>query len=128
MLAELYTPFLAPVVRISLENAKAIKYFSNVYNTMNISFFNELYLIAQKRGLGHEITSQTILESSLGIRISEYCAKGEYSFGDPCLPKDLTASTSFLKKQGPKSHLLETVAAVNQEIKRLQSKLERTKT
>ena len=80
MLAELYASFPAAVVRTSIENAEAIKCFSNVYNAMKVSFFNELYLVAQKRGLDHEIISQAMLESSLGIRIPEYYTKGGYPF------------------------------------------------
>ena len=121
MLAELYAPFKAPIIRTSLENAEAIKCFSNVYNAMKVSFFNELYIVAQEFGLDHEVISQTILKSSLGIRVPEYYTKGGYPFGGACLPKDLTACASFLKEQGLNSHLLEAVAEINEEMKRRQS-------
>ncbi len=118
MLAELYAPFPAPLVRTSLENAEAIKCFSNVYNAMKVSFFNQLYLITQKCGLDHEAISQTMLKSSLGIRIPEYYTKGGYPFDGGCLTKDLAASLSFVKEQGISPHLLEAVTEINEEMKR----------
>ncbi len=105
-----------------LENAEAIKCFSNVYNTMKISFFNELYLIAQKCGLDYEVISQTTLKSSLGIRIPEYYTKGGYPFNGGCLPKDLAALISFVKERGLDPHLFEAVVETNKEMKRRESK------
>jgi UDPglucose 6-dehydrogenase len=126
ILTELYVPFPAPIVRTSLENAEAIKCFSNVYNAMKISFFNQLYLIAQKCGLDHEVISQTMLKSSLGIRISEYYTKGGYPFGGTCLTKDLAASLSFVKAQGLNPRLLETVVEINEEMMRRRGSSERS--
>jgi nucleotide sugar dehydrogenase len=120
MLAELYAPFPAPRFRTSLENAEAIKCFSNVYNALKVSFFNEVYLIAQKCGLDHEAISQAMLKSSLGICIPEYYTKGGFPFGGGCLPKDLAASTSFVNEWGLNTHLFEAVAEINEEMKKLE--------
>ena len=116
VLSGLYAPFSAPQFRTSLENAEAIKCLSNVYNAMKVSFFNEVYLIAQKCGLDHEAISQAMLKASLGIRIPEYYTKGGYPFDGDCLPKDLAASISFAKELGLVPHLFEAVAKVNEEI------------
>ena len=88
---------------------------------MKVSFFNLLYLLAQKRDLDHEIISQTMHKASLGVRIPEYYTKGGYPFGGHCLPKDLTASTSYLKDEGLNAHLLEAVAELNEEIREKQN-------
>lgn len=120
MLAELYAPFPAPCFRTSLENAEAVKCFSNVYNAMKVSFFNEVYLIAQKCGLDHEAISQAMLKSSLGIRIPEYYTKGGFPFGGGCLPKDLAASTSFVNGLGLNTHFFDAVAEINEEMKKLE--------
>jgi len=121
MLAELYAPFSAPQFKTSLENAEAIKCFSNVYNAMKVSFFNQIYLIAQKCGLDHEAISQAMLRSSLGIRIPEYYTKGGFPFGGDCLPKDLSASTSFVNELGLNTHLFNAVADINEEMKKLEA-------
>ena len=119
MLAELCAPFPAPQFRTSLENAEAIKCFSNVYNATKVSFFNQLFLIAQKCGLDHEAISQAMLKSSLGIRIPKYYTKGGFPFGGGCLPKDLAASISFVKELGLNTHLFDAVAEINEEMRKL---------
>lgn len=121
VLAELYAPFSAPQFRSSLENAEAIKCFSNVYNAMKVSFFNEVYLIAQKCALDHEAISQAMLKSSLGVRIPEYYTKGGFPFGGACLPKDLAAVISFVTEQGLNPRLFEAVAEINEEMEKLQA-------
>jgi len=119
-LSELYAGFSAPQFRTSLENAEAIKCFSNVYNAMKVSFFNKVYLIGQKCGLDHQAISQAMAKSSLGVRIPDYYTKGGFSFGGACLPKDLTACISFVKEQGLDPCLFEAVAEINEEMKELE--------
>lgn len=121
MIAKLYASFPAPQFRTLLENAEAIKCFSNVYNAMKVSFFNELYLLAQKCGLDHEEISQAMLNSCLGIRIPEYYTKGGFPFGGSCLSKDLAASISFVKDLGLKPYLFKAVAEINKEMERRQN-------
>jgi UDPglucose 6-dehydrogenase len=121
MLAQLYAPLRSPQVRTTLENAEAIKCFSNVYNAMKISFFNELYLIAERCGLDHEVISQALPKSTTAIRLPEYGNRGGYPYGGKCLPKDLAAFIAFVNEQGLDSHLFEVVAEINEEMKRLEA-------
>jgi len=121
MLAQLYAPFRSPKVRTTLENAEAIKCFSNAYNAMKISFFNKLYLIAERCGLDHEVISQALPKSTTAIRLPEYGIRGGYPYGGKCLPKDLAAFISFVNEQGLDSHLFEVVAEINEEMKRLEA-------
>jgi UDPglucose 6-dehydrogenase len=121
MLARLYAPFRSPQVRTTLENAEAIKCFSNAYNAMKISFFNKLYLMAERCGLDHEVISQALPKSTTAIRLPEYGIRGGYPYGGKCLPKDLAAFISFVNEQGLDSHLFEVVAEINEEMKRLEA-------
>ena len=121
MLAQLYAPFRSPKVRTTLENAEAIKCLSNAYNAMKISFFNKLYLIAERCGLDHEVISQALPKSTTAIRLPEYGIRGGYPYGGKCLPKDLAAFISFVNEQGLDSHLFEVVAEINEEMKRLEA-------
>jgi len=121
MLAQLYAPFRSPRVRTTTENAEAIKCFSNAYNAMKISFFNKLYLIAERCGLDHEVISQALPKSTTAIRLLDYGIKGGYPFGGKCLPKDLAAFITFVNEQGLSSHLFEAVAQINEEMGRLKA-------
>jgi UDPglucose 6-dehydrogenase len=119
LLAELSAPFGAPQLRTTPENAEAIKCFSNAFNALKISFFNELYLIAASCGLDHETISEALPVSATAIRIPGYGIEGGYPFGGKCLPKDLAAVISFAEGQGLNPVLFEAVASVNEQMKRL---------
>lgn len=116
-LAELYKPFESPHVRTTLENAEAIKCFSNAYNSMKISFFNMLFLVAQRSNLNHEVIEQTLVKASLGIRLPSYYTSGGRPFSGGCLPKDLAALVAFVKEQRVDPKLLEAVADINETMK-----------
>lgn len=121
IMRQLYMPFKASLLVTTLENAEAIKFFSNIYNTTKISFFNQMYIIAERLGLDHEVISQALIKSSLGVHIPEYYTKGGYPFGGKCLPKDLTAFITFLEEQGFNPKLFQEVAEINEEMKRLKA-------
>jgi UDPglucose 6-dehydrogenase len=120
IMKQVYAPFKVPLVSTTPENAEAIKIFTNVYNATKVSFFNDMYLIAQKLGLDHKVISQTLTKSSLGVRIPEYYTKGGYPFGGVCLPKDLAALITFLKEQRLDPGFFEEVSRINEEMKKLE--------
>jgi UDPglucose 6-dehydrogenase len=119
IMKQLYAPFKAPLLITTTGNAEAIKFFSNVYNVTKVSFFNEMYLIAKRLGLDHEVISQALTKSSLGVRIPEYYTKGGYPFAGHCLPKDLAAFITFLKELGFDPVFYKEVVKINEEMKRL---------
>ena len=117
LIKQIYAPFKVPMLATTLENAEAIKIFSNVYNSSKVSFFNDMYLIAEKLGLDHKVISEALTKASFGVRIPEYYTKGGYPFDGPCLPKDLAAFITFLKQQGLDPGFYEEVSKINEEMK-----------
>ena len=117
IMKRLYAPFNAPLLVTTIENAEAIKIFSNVYNTTKISFFNELYIIAERLGLDQEIISQALTKSSLGVRIPEYYTHGGRPFYGKCLPKDLAAFIILLTEQELNPGFFEEVNKINETMK-----------
>jgi len=113
ILSQMYSFSTAPIVRTNIETAEAIKCFSNTYNAMKISFFNQMYLLAGECGLDHEVISSVLQHSALGIRVPSYGTKGGWPFGGACLPKDLAALTTFFRDMGMDSRLFEAVAEIN---------------
>lgn len=117
-LSELYRPFKIQELRTTIENAEAIKCFSNAYNSMKVSFFNLLFLVAERKGLSHEDIEQGLIKASLGIRLPSYYTSGGRPYGGSCLPKDLRALITFVEEQGIDPELLEAVEKINEVMKK----------
>ena len=113
LLQKLYENFNTKIIRTSLDNAEAIKYASNLFLATKISFFNEIYLICQRLGLNAKIVSEAV---ALDPRIGKYGVWGGKPFRGKCLPKDLVAFTSFVKKHNINPKLLDAVSHVNEEM------------
>lgn len=108
----------APSIIVPIEEAIAIKLFSNAYLAMRISFFNELDSFAQDRHLDTESIIQGVC---LDPRIGNWYNRPSYGFKGYCLPKD-TASLSHSFSNTPHP-LIQSILVSNQE--RIQHSLKR---
>ncbi len=118
ILESIYEPFKAPIARTSFENAEAIKCFSNAYSSMKVSFFNLLFLVSREAGLDHKVIERAMTRSSTGLRLRSYYTSGGRPFGGACFPKDLAALTQFVKSLNISPAMLESVAEINEILKK----------
>ncbi|NBV83061.1 UDP-glucose/GDP-mannose dehydrogenase family protein [bacterium] len=110
----LYHSYVAreiPFVEVALEAAEHIKYASNAFLAVKISFINELALLCEK-------TDTDVLEVARGMGLDSrigpsFLAPGP-GFGGSCFPKDIRALSAVGKKNGVELKLLTAVETVNQ--------------
>jgi GDP-mannose 6-dehydrogenase len=89
-LRALYADVQAPVVLLRPAEALMVKYASNCYHALKVSFANEIATIC--RHVGAE--PQTVLEvfcQDTTLNISDRYLQPGFAFGGSCLPKDLRA-------------------------------------
>jgi len=115
ILKNIYTSFDAPIVSVSRESAEMIKYASNSFLALKISYINEVANLCEAVGAN-------ILEVSQGMkhdpRIGSSFLNAGIGFGGSCLPKDSLAFCTVAKQMGRPLHTLEAAIAVNSQQKR----------
>ncbi len=77
-----------PVVVTSLENAEMIKYCSNAFLAMKVSYINSIARLCEKTGTDVEKVAYGM---SLDPRIGSSFLKSGIGYGGACLPKDASA-------------------------------------
>ena len=124
VVARLYSAFSCPVVRTSPTNAELIKYASNSFLALLVSFSNELAALCERvPGTDIEIVMDALhLDRRLtpfvdGRRIStpilSFLRAGS-GFGGSCLPKDVTALRAFARSMGIDTPLLDATMEINE--------------
>lgn len=105
------TPFLFT----NLETAELIKYASNAFLAVKISFINEIALLAEKVGAN---TQEIARSMGMDGRISPkflHCGPG---YGGSCFPKDTKAIVSIGKKYGEDMYVIQAAIDANEKQKR----------
>jgi nucleotide sugar dehydrogenase len=118
ILVEIYERLTKNIIVTSFEAAELIKYASNCFLSLKISFFNEIGLICQHLGIDHKVVS---LGVSLDKRIGRYGTEFGRPFDGMCLPKDTQALASFIKQNRIEPDLLEIALNINKKIEDLTS-------
>jgi UDPglucose 6-dehydrogenase len=96
--------------------AELIKCAHNLYNAAKISFWNEIWLVAQRLGLDHDTVSSTVARSAEGSFNPSYGIRGGAPYGGVCLPKDTNGFLGFAEEVGIEMPLLDAVVRVNDKL------------
>lgn len=104
-----------PFVFTNIETAEMIKYASNAFLAVKISFINEISLLAEKVGANTQEIAKAMGKDG---RISPkflHCGPG---YGGSCFPKDTKAIVDIAKKYGEDMYVIKAAIDANEKQKR----------
>jgi len=101
--------------------AEFIKAAHNIFNATKISFWNEMWLVAQEIGLDLDPIAATVAKSAEGSINPQYGIRGGAPYGGVCLPKDTCGFLGYADTVGVDMPLLRAVVAVNEHLEKVVS-------
>jgi UDPglucose 6-dehydrogenase len=117
VMAEVYKPLYLrdfPIVYTDPESAELIKYASNGFLALKISFINEIAALCENVGANvKEVANGMGLDGRIGRKFL-HAGPG---YGGSCFPKDTLALATIGKECGVAQEIVETVIAVNNKTK-----------
>jgi UDPglucose 6-dehydrogenase len=116
-LRALYLPFGSLTVDCTPTEAEMIKYTSNLYNAVKISYFNEVHAMCEQLGINSGVVSSTVARSAESMWNPLYGTRGGVPFGGACLPKDTSAFMQFVRDNGFENRVLEAAIESNEHLK-----------
>ena len=109
---ELYAGISAPFFVSSLEVAETVKYSSNIFHALKITFANEIGSYCKTLGIdSHEVMDLFFQDAKLNL--SRAYLRPGFAFGGSCLPKDLRALLYHAKINDLQLPLLEAILPSN---------------
>lgn len=114
LLREINSDMDCAVHAVDLRTAEMVKYTSNSWRAVKVSFANEIGNISKSCGLDGQ-TVMEILCSDHKVAISPYFMRPGFAFGGSCLPKDIRALRHLAARNGVTTPLLGAVEAANAE-------------
>jgi len=112
LLHELYKTVSGPVFETSIPVAEMVKYVSNAFHAVKVSFANEVGTLCQHLGLDTNAVTR-IYTSDTKLNISPAYLSPGFAFGGSCLPKDLRALSYRAKELDLDLPLLDSVLRSN---------------
>ncbi len=114
ILMEIYEPFNLPIVSVSRRSAEMIKYASNDFLALKISYMNDIANLCELVGANIEDVAKGM---SYDPRIGEKFLNAGIGYGGSCFPKDTKALKYLAKQNGYKLRTVEAAVDVNVEQK-----------
>jgi GDP-mannose 6-dehydrogenase len=111
----LYQSIAAPVFVLSPQESLLVKYASNAYHALKITFANEIGALCDQAGIdGRKVMSVFCKDTKLNIS-TRYLMPG-FAFGGSCLPKDVRALSYAGKRYDVDIPLINSLLPSNEKV------------
>ena len=110
ILKKVYEPFDLPIVSVNRRSAEMIKYASNDFLALKISYMNDIANLCELVGADIEAVAQGM---SYDVRIGANFLKAGIGYGGSCFPKDTKALKYLARQNGYQLKTVEAAVDVN---------------
>jgi len=114
LLQEIYKPFNLPIVSVNRRSAEMIKYASNDFLALKISYMNDIANLCELVGADIQDVAKGM---SFDERIGNKFLNAGIGFGGSCFPKDTKALDYLAKQNGYELKTVQAAIGVNKEQK-----------
>ena len=109
----------AHIIKTDSTHAEMVKYLTNTFLSLKVSFANEIYQICNELGIDYDkVVEYATLDGRLGT--SHWGVPGhdgDFGFGGHCFPKDLSALIHLTRELGTISNVLEATQETNDQVR-----------
>lgn len=116
MLTRIYEPFKLPIVTVSRKSAEMIKYASNDFLALKLSYINEIANLCELVGADIDDVARGM---SYDSRIGDKFLCAGIGYGGSCFPKDTKALDYLARQNGYELKTIKAAIDVNREQKTL---------
>lgn len=116
MLMDIYEPFQLPIVSVKRRSSEMIKYASNDFLALKISYMNDIANLCELVGADVEDVARGM---SYDTRIGAKFLNAGIGYGGSCFPKDTKALLYLAKQYGYKLKTVKATVDVNTDQKRV---------
>lgn len=112
VLAALYADVAAPVFRTDPDTACMVKYASNAFHALKVTFANEIGRLCKEQGIDSTQVMEIFCQDTK-LNISSRYLRPGFAFGGSCLPKDLRALLYLARHSDLRLPVLESILPSN---------------
>ena len=109
---DVYAGVAAPVFRTGIRIAESVKYMSNIFHAVKITFANEMGVLLKESGIDAREVAEIFCQDTV-LNVSKAYLRPGFAFGGSCLPKDLRAFLSLARRSNVDLPMLSNVMDSN---------------